>query len=99
MRHGRLALLLGLLCAPAAHAAGENDRYALAQGCYDLTTGGQTVASHLRLKPPALGQYLLYTKSGKFLTGGYGEAAAPSEAVVWTVEGTSGAFALTVGGK
>jgi hypothetical protein len=99
MRHGRLALLCLLICAPAAHAAGENDRYALAQGCYDLTSGGQTVASQLRLKPTALGKYLLYTKTGKFLTSSYGEAAAPSEAVVWTVEGTSGAFTLTVDGK
>src|SRR3954447_18412798 len=102
MRHGRwapLAVVALLATAPAAHA--DNSRYALVHGCYDLTSGDTTVSSigPFRMQATALGKYLLYGKKGDFLakTGdGVDSAGAPSEDANWTVDGTTGAFTLTL---
>lgn len=100
-RIAALAILAVLGGAASAQAA-DNARYALAQGCYDLTSGGQKVAGPFRMKPTALGSYLLYTKDGRFFSrsgNGVTDAAAPGAAGDWTVEGTTGAFTLTVQGQ
>ena len=102
MRHGRpvvLAALALLAAAPAAHAV-DDSRYALVHGCYDLTSGGQKVAGPFRMQATTLGQYLLYEKDMTFLakTGDttVGNASAPSDDANWTVDGTTGAFTLTL---
>src|SRR4051794_28799009 len=103
MRHGRwapLAVVLLLAIAPAAHA--DNSRYALVHGCYDLTSGGTSVSSigPFRMQATALGKYLLYGKKADFLAKsgdtGVDSAGAPSDDANWTVDGTTGAFTLTL---
>jgi len=98
---GLLAALVLVLAAPGAQA--DNARYALANGCYDLTAGGRPVAADVgpfRMKATALGSYMLYGKKGDFLAktgaGSVGSAAAPSDQADWTVDGTTGAFTLTL---
>jgi len=81
-----------------ASAQADNSRFALANGCYDLTTAGAKVAGPLRLKATDLGSYMLYTKDQRFFAkagSGVGEAGSPSPDADWTVEGTTGAFTLT----
>src|SRR3954447_11441545 len=105
MRHGRpvlLTVLLALATAPAAHAA-DDSRYALVNGCYDLTSGGKAVETGIgpfRMQATALGDYLLYGKKADFLakTGAttVDSAGTPSDDANWTVDGTTGAFTLTL---
>ncbi|MDX6665739.1 MAG: hypothetical protein QOG68_1945, partial [Solirubrobacteraceae bacterium] len=103
MRHGSalvLSALAVLAAAPAAHA--DNARYALANGCYELTSGAQSVAGPFRMKATALGSYMLYTKDEKFFArngSAVTTATAPSADADWTVDGTTGAFTLTVAGQ
>lgn len=99
------ALLLFSLLGAAPAAQADNARYALANGCYALTSGGSAVATDVgpfTMKATALGSYMLYGKAGNFLakTGAssVGAAAAPSADADWTVDGTTGAFTLTVAG-
>jgi len=99
----RLALLATILAVllAAAPARAAQTRYSLAQGCYALTSGGSTVAGPFRMKPTALGRYLLYTKDARYFAregDGVTAAAQPSENADWTVEGREGAFSLSVGG-
>ena len=54
------------------------DRYAMANGCYDLA--GEPVY----FKPTDLGDYLLYDADRAFVTADGERAAAPSAATVWT---------------
>ncbi|MCW2968681.1 MAG: hypothetical protein JWM71_2453 [Solirubrobacteraceae bacterium] len=105
MRHGRLAFLVVfcLLMAVSSASAADNSRYALANGCYALTSAGQPVPSDVgpfRMKATALGSYMLYGKKGDFLakTGAtsVGSAATPSDQADWTVDGTTGAFTVTL---
>src|SRR5437764_11220174 len=98
---GLLSALALLITVPAAMA--DNARYALANGCYDLTAGGQPAdagTGPFRMKATALGSYMLYTKSGQYLakTGAStaGTAATPSDQADWTVDGTTGAFTVTL---
>src|SRR3954452_1950709 len=96
------ALTILLLAAPAA-AAADNARYELANGCYALTSNGQSVGpGPFFMKPTALGRYMLYTKDRRFFakTGAktVGTAAAPGPDADWVVDGTTGAFTLTTGG-
>ena len=106
MRHGRSVLLAGLAAllasASIAHAA-DDSRYALVHGCYDLTSGGKPVETGIgpfRMQATALGDYLLYGKKGDFLakTGATSvdSAGTPSDDANWTVDGTTGAFTLTL---
>ena len=103
MRHGRpllLTLLISALAAPAAQAApSDANRYSLAQGCFALTSGGSEVAGPFRMKPTALGRYLLYTKGEKYLGqsgGGVGELAEPGPDADWVVDGKTGFIVDTV---
>ncbi|MFL5844957.1 MAG: hypothetical protein ACJ762_09715 [Solirubrobacteraceae bacterium] len=103
MRHGR-SLAFAALCllgaAPSASAA-DTSRYALANGCYSLTAGGDTVAGPFRMKATDLGSYMLYTEDQQYFArngAATTTAAAPSGNADWLVEGTTGAFTLTVGG-
>src|SRR3954451_12081163 len=96
------ALATLVLAAPAA--AADNSRYALANGCYALTSNGQPVGpGPFFMKPTALGSYMLYTKDRRFLakTGAktVGTADAPGPAAEWVVDGTTGAFTLSTGGS
>src|SRR3954471_11629221 len=105
MRHGRSTLLAVLVllaaAAPAAHAA-DDSRYALVNGCYDLTSGGKAVETGIgpfRMQATALGDYLLYGKKADFLAKSgatVDSAGAPSDDANWTVDGTTGAFTLTL---
>ncbi|MCW2765180.1 MAG: hypothetical protein JWO11_1139 [Nocardioides sp.] len=54
-------------------------RYALANGCYTLTRGGDP----LYFKPTALGRYLLYDKHRRFVTTDGARASEPSPSTDW----------------
>src|SRR3954454_7463772 len=106
MRHGRsvwLAATLAALIAPAG-ARADDSRYALANGCYALTSHGTPVGTDVgpfRMKATALGSYMLYGAQQKFLArmaplGTVGAADTPSDDADWTVDGTTGAFTLTL---
>src|SRR3954451_6700089 len=106
MRHGRsvwLAAILAALIAPAG-ARADDSRYALANGCYALTSPGTPVATDVgpfRMKATALGSYMLYGAKQQFLArtqllGQVGTATEPSSDADWTVDGTTGAFTLTL---
>jgi hypothetical protein len=82
-----LAALLPLLLPAAAQAAGENDKYALVHGCYDLTGSGAPSGA-VRMQATRLGSYLLYTRDRQFVTA-KGIARFPSDAADFTVEGTN----------
>ena len=73
MRLAGLALLLAALLAAPAGAA--ETKYSLANGCFDVDGGP---GGPYRMKATALGQYLLYTKDGKYLTSN-GDAAEPAD--------------------
>ncbi len=92
--------LLPLLAPTAAQAAGEDDRFALVHGCYDLVGAGAP-AGPLRFQATRLGSYLLYTKDRRFVTAS-GVAAAPSDAADFGVAGTNAegfTFTARDGGK
>src|SRR3954452_13510615 len=106
MRHGRsvwLAAVLAALGVPAV-ARADDARYALANGCYALTSHGTPVATDVgpfRMKATALGSYMLYGAKQQFLArtpllGQVGTATEPSSDADWTVDGTTGAFTLTL---
>ena len=87
-------LLLPLLAPTAAQAAGENDRYELVRGCYDLIGDGAPQGA-VRMQATRLGSYLLYTKDRKFVTA-QGIANVPSDAADFVVQGTNAdGFTLT----
>src|SRR4051794_41443342 len=84
MRALLLAVLAGLLVPSAAAAAGDNARYALANGCYSLSAPGGVLvgkdgaggykagaapAEPIRMQATALGHYLLYGKNADFMAG------------------------------
>ena len=105
MRHGRwagLAAVLTVLALPVA-ARADDSRYALANGCYTLTSHGVPVATDVgpfTMKATALGSYMLYGVKQDFLArtqlGQVGTAATPSDQADWTVDGTTGAFTVTL---
>src|SRR3954452_6936771 len=99
-----LAALATTLALAAPAVAADDSRYALANGCYALTSNGQSIGpGPFFMKPTALGSYMLYTKDRKFLakTGAktVGTADAPGPDADWVVQGTSGAFTLSTGGS
>ncbi len=105
MRHGRLVALFTLALLAAAPAARADDtRYALVNGCFSLTSHGTPVAADsgpFRMQATALGSYLLYGTKQDFLArtqplGRVGRATAPSDQADWTVDGTTGAYTLTL---
>ena len=88
------AVLPALLLPGVAQAAGENDRFALVNGCYELAGAGAPQGP-VRMQATRLGSYLLYTKDRRFVTA-KGVAAAPSDAADFAVEGTDAeGFRLT----
>src|SRR3954447_11823077 len=106
MRHGRsvgLAVAVVLLVGSGV-ARADDARYALANGCYALTSHGTPVAADVgpfRMKATALGSYMLYGAKQKFLApmqplAEVGAADARSDDADWTVDGTTGAFTLTL---
>src|SRR3954454_13661931 len=97
-----LAALAATLALAAPAVAADDSRYALANGCYPLTSNGQSIGpGPFFMKPTALGSYMLYTKDRKFLakTGSktVGPADAPGPAADWVVDGTTGEFTLSPG--
>src|SRR3954447_6519769 len=106
MRHGRSVLLIAALAllGPVAGARADDTRYALANGCYALSSHGTPVATDVgpfRMKATALGSYMLYGPKQQFLArtqplGAVGAADAPSDDADWTVDGTTGAYTLTL---
>src|SRR5215208_2017733 len=103
MRALGLALLLAVLVVTPASAA--ETKYSLANGCFELKAvnglgepTGLELPAPLRLKATALGQYLLYTKDGKFLAGTGHDLAIedePSEGAEWLATTQEGFLELT----
>jgi microsomal dipeptidase-like Zn-dependent dipeptidase len=102
-----LVLLAGgaLIPPPAAVAQGDDARYALVHGCFQLSSNtlGRQVASDVgpfRMQPTRLGHYLLYGKGETFLAARsddtVGAADAPDGAADWKVDGTTNAFRLSL---
>lgn len=56
------------------------DRYAMANGCYTLTDGGEP----LFFKPTTLGTYLLYARDRTFVSAGGDPATEPGTDTEWT---------------
>src|SRR3954463_10741305 len=94
------ALVALLLLAPAARAQGDDARYALAGGCYQLRSNalGGVVANGdaFRLQATQLGQYMLYGPKRAFLArapnGGVERAADASPDADWRVDGAKDDF-------
>jgi hypothetical protein len=84
-----LAALLAAGVPGVAQAAGEDDRYALVHGCYDLAGPGAPAGGPFRMQATALGHYLLYTKDRRYLAAGGTLAAEPSPAADFEVTGTN----------
>ncbi|GAW51637.1 MULTISPECIES: hypothetical protein [unclassified Nocardioides] len=57
------------------------NRYALANGCYTLTPGGEA----FYFKPTDLGRYLIYDTDRAFVTAGGERADTPSADTVWRI--------------
>jgi microsomal dipeptidase-like Zn-dependent dipeptidase len=97
-----LPCLLALACLgllPAAAGAAET-RYSLANGCFTATdASGKPVAEKVRMKPTALGRYLLFRTDQTYVTaqdGALGSAPQASAAADFEVkEAAGGAFTLT----
>ena len=62
------------------------NRYALANGCYTLTSGGEP----FYFKPTDLGSYLVYDAEERFVVAGGERAAKPGPATVWRIAGAGG---------
>lgn len=60
------------------------NRYALANGCYTLTRGGEP----FYFKPTDLGTYLIYDADRKFVVAGGERADAPGATTVWRIART-----------
>jgi hypothetical protein len=91
-----VALVVLGLFAPTARA--DDARYALANGCYSLKAG-DVVAGPFRMKATDLGSYMLYGAKGDYLarTGdGVGSASGPGPDADWKVDGTTGAFTVSL---
>ncbi len=71
--------------ASVARAVHPPTRYALANGCYRLTRGGEP----LYFKPTALGRYLLHDADRRFVVAD-GRAEEPSRATTWTARRRDG---------
>ncbi len=70
------------------------DRYALANGCYTLTRHGEP----LFFKPTALGSYLLYDASRRFVSAAGGKADQPGADTVWTARAHGARISFRSGG-
>jgi hypothetical protein len=60
------------------------NRWALANGCYTLTDGGEP----FYFKPTDLGKYLIYDADRQFVVAGGERAAEPGEETVWRIART-----------
>jgi microsomal dipeptidase-like Zn-dependent dipeptidase len=69
------------------------DRYAMANGCYDLA------GTPIFFKPTDLGDYLLYDADGAFVTAGGARAAKPGASTVWTARRSGSGYAFTNNGS
>ena len=85
-----------------ARALHPQSRYAMANGCYTLTRGGEP----LFFKPTRLGTYLLYDAARRFVSAAGGKASEPGPATEWTARRSgerttfrSGDTTLTRGGR
>jgi len=97
-------VVLSLAAAPAALAQGDDARYALAGGCYQLKSNalGRVVAGGdaLRMQATQLGQYMFYGPKRDFLTGASdGTVSRASDGGPdgdWRVDGTTDNFTITL---
>ncbi|MBA2506616.1 MAG: hypothetical protein H0V29_11840 [Thermoleophilaceae bacterium] len=80
----------------------SNGKFLAKAGTGYRTSGGTPAEGEpLYLKPTELGKYLLYTRGREFVGASNGKAqtaAQPSEATIWTIDGTAGALKLVNGG-
>jgi len=85
-----------------AFTSSTQNRYTLVHGCYSIEspTGAAIAAGDgpFRMQAAALGVYLLYTPSGRYLNSGLTATSTPSTASEWTVTG-SGARGFTMAGQ
>jgi len=62
-----VSTVLDAIAAAVPASASAADRYAFANGCYTATdTAGARVAERVRMKPTALGRYMLYRTDATF---------------------------------
>src|SRR3954449_3923242 len=93
-----------LLPVPAALAQGDDARYALAGGCYQLKSNalGRVVAGGdaFRMQATQLGQYMFYGPKRDFLTGASdGTVSRASDGGPdgdWRVDGTKDNFTIAL---
>jgi len=94
------ALALAAVVALTSATAASADRYSLANGCWSVSgVSPAGVADQVRLKPTALGRYMLFRTDGTFVAAGEDgqlvPAAEPSPAADFAVEEAGGdAFRL-----
>src|SRR3954468_3060686 len=94
-----ITLLALAALAPTAQAQSNDASYALANGCYSLTSGGSTVAGPFRMKATDLGSYMLYGAKGDFLPGsGSSVSTAPdaSPQADWKVDAQGSSFKVSL---
>src|SRR5687767_9674283 len=105
----RMLLPALLLMAALATPAQAQDRYALANGCWELVAPGGAVgrdgggykvgapAERFFAKATELGSYMLHGKAGELLTSdgdGVTAGTAPGPAADWVVDAKDGGFTL-----
>ncbi|MFC7495240.1 MULTISPECIES: hypothetical protein [unclassified Nocardioides] len=76
-----------------ARSLHPEDRYAIANGCYDLA------GEPIYFKPTDLGDYLLHTADRRFVTAGGARAAKPAASTVWTARRSGSSFTFTNNGS
>ncbi len=69
------------------HPRAPLTRYSLVHGCYAVHPSSGPALGPFRMQATALGEYLLYSKSGRFLGSGLSLVPAPSNSTVWRVDG------------
>jgi hypothetical protein len=86
-----VSTVLVAIAAAVPASASAADRYSFANGCYTATdTAGARVAERVRMKPTALGRYMLYRTDATFTAaqpdGKLAPAQAPSPAADFALE-------------
>ncbi|MDF1603253.1 hypothetical protein [Nocardioides sp. YIM 152315] len=76
-----------------ARARHPQDRYAMANGCYDLA------GEPIYFKPTDLGDYLLHDADGALVTAGGARAAKPGASTVWTARRSGPAYTFSNDGS
>ncbi len=100
---GAVCLLAVFVLVPAAAQAASPDRYAMANACFALTSGGKVAGGDVGpffMKPTALGSYMLFGRKADFLTGtdagAVTTAADAGDHADWTVDARNEGFTLTL---